>query len=219
MAATTITRATWTDDSGSALDGTIINNDRLQDDIYAPIDELFAGGTGYETFTVGGLFATEGFGTVAFTAGGAGSQIVRVRNTSAGAGNKAVLQLGNDSAAGRGTVEIHPTTFTTSGKNVADGVLVDCAGAGGVTIAASHASGTVRMYAGGTLATTITADGMVTVAEVASTPANPTADVEWGVYAKGDKFILVFNRAGTPHYYYLDGTADSGTWTHTTSAP
>lgn len=55
--ASTITRDTWTDDTGSAaspnLDGTVLNNDALQDNIYARIDEMFAGAGSYATFDFG----------------------------------------------------------------------------------------------------------------------------------------------------------------------
>lgn len=51
MASTTISRATWTDDDGSGTTGTIINNARLQADVYDKVDALF---TGASTFEFGG---------------------------------------------------------------------------------------------------------------------------------------------------------------------
>lgn len=57
MAATTISRATWTDDDGSGTTGTIINNARLAADVYDKIDALFASGT---TLTHGGNLILEG---------------------------------------------------------------------------------------------------------------------------------------------------------------
>src|SRR4029077_10297781 len=63
MAASTITRVTWTD--GAA--GTVINNARKNSDIYDKIDEMFAGAGAYATFALGGLLRVEG-GQIAFPA-------------------------------------------------------------------------------------------------------------------------------------------------------
>jgi len=46
MANTTIPRATWTDDDGSGTTGTIINNARLQGDVYDKVDAIFAAAGG-----------------------------------------------------------------------------------------------------------------------------------------------------------------------------
>ena len=60
MAASTISRATWTDDSGAGTDGTIINNARLQADVYDKIDAMFAGSGSYTTFEFGGGVKIDG---------------------------------------------------------------------------------------------------------------------------------------------------------------
>ena len=125
MAATTISsRPTWTNDTGSAAapagDGTIINNARLQADVYDVIDALFAGAGAYATFTLGGKFAVEGFGAHTFSAGGTGVNAVRVRNTTAGTGNYAEVAIGNDSAVVRGYAQMYSTTYTPSGPVFAD---------------------------------------------------------------------------------------------------
>ena len=39
---TTINRATWLDDDGSGMTGTILNNARLQGDVYDPVDAALA---------------------------------------------------------------------------------------------------------------------------------------------------------------------------------
>lgn len=49
MALTTITRATWTDDDGSGTTGTILNNARLQGDVYDKVDGLFSAAAGLKT--------------------------------------------------------------------------------------------------------------------------------------------------------------------------
>lgn len=61
--ASTITRTTWTNDTGTAsapnADGTVINNAALQA-IYDAIDQLFAGAGSYATFTFGGQVKADG---------------------------------------------------------------------------------------------------------------------------------------------------------------
>jgi hypothetical protein len=146
MAATTITRATWTDGAS----GTIVNNAILHSDVYAKIDQMFAGAGGYATFTFGGLVAAEGFGSHSFSAGGTGGHILAVRNTSAGTTNYADVRVGNDANAALASLTAFSSTYTTSGYNIANGARVLGQGAGGVAIAAGHASGAVRFFAAGT---------------------------------------------------------------------
>lgn len=71
MAASTITRDTWTNDTGTAAspnaDGTVLNNTVLQNNIYARIDEMFSGAGSYTTLRFGGLVSVEG-GQVGFPA-------------------------------------------------------------------------------------------------------------------------------------------------------
>jgi hypothetical protein len=57
MAATVISRATWTDDDGSGTTGTIIGNARLQADVYDKVDALFSGAS---TFEFGGAVTIDG---------------------------------------------------------------------------------------------------------------------------------------------------------------
>lgn len=57
MAATVISRATWTDDDGSGTTGTIIGNARLQADVYDKVDALFSGAS---TFEFGGAVTVDG---------------------------------------------------------------------------------------------------------------------------------------------------------------
>jgi hypothetical protein len=148
MAATTISRATWTDDSGTPAvpvgDGTVINNARLQADIYDKIDALFTA-----SFTFGNLVNSEGFGTHLFSAGGTGANLIRVRNTSAGTGNYAGLSVLNNSSVG---VELRVLSSTHGGSGFGSGnsgeLISD--GDGGLAIASSHASGAIRFYVNST---------------------------------------------------------------------
>lgn len=60
MSASTITRATWTDDDGTGTTGTILNNARLQADVYDKIDAMFGGSGAYATLSSAGNLRAEG---------------------------------------------------------------------------------------------------------------------------------------------------------------
>ena len=61
MAASTVTRSTWTDDSGDGISGSIVNNAELQK-IYAAIDQMLSGTGLYATLSFGGVARIEGKG-------------------------------------------------------------------------------------------------------------------------------------------------------------
>ncbi len=153
MAASTITRDTWTDDSGTTSapfgNGTLLANTVLQNHIYARIDAMFAGAGAYATFELGGLFKVDGFGTTTFSAGGTGSQAILVRNTTAGASNNAVLTLANDNDATLGRLFGFSSTYTPSGFALASGVSLQAHGAGGLSLGTEHPNGNIRFLAAG----------------------------------------------------------------------
>jgi len=149
MAATTISRATWTD--GAAPTGTLINNARLQADVYDKIDSLVAGAV-----TFGGLVSAEGFGAHSFSASGTGANVLGVRNTAAGTANYASVRVGNDANVALMSLTAFSSTFTTSAYNIANGGRVETNGAGGLTLVASHASGTIGLFAGGSTTPDVT---------------------------------------------------------------
>jgi len=60
MAASTITRDIWTDDDGSGTTGTILNNSRLQGNVYDRVDAMFAGTGSYTTLEFGGGVKVDG---------------------------------------------------------------------------------------------------------------------------------------------------------------
>ena len=107
MAASTITRDAWTNDTGSAAspnaDGTVLNNTVLQNNVYARVDELLAGAGSYATLTVGGKFAVEGTGDpcVTISGGVTAGNVLLVRNTTAGTSNFARVSVGNDTSTTR----------------------------------------------------------------------------------------------------------------------
>ena len=153
MAASTITRDTWTNDTGTPLlpngDGTLLNNSVLQNHIYARIDAMFAGAGAYTTFTLGGILSAEGFGTHLFSAGGTGGNLFRIRNTTAGSTNFAAVEFGNDATGSAAAIYCLSSTYTTSGYLVQDSMVIDTTRGGGLSIVSSHVNGGMRFYVGG----------------------------------------------------------------------
>lgn len=170
MAATTISRATWTD----GVSGTVLNNARLQADVYDKIDALIAA-----SITFGGTVSSEGFGTHDYTAGGTGGNRFRIRNTTAGTANFAALTLGNDASAVRGDLAAFSSTFTAAGRSQPDGMALLWAGSGGIAISAEHASGKVSFFTGSTTAerARITSGGALFVAPAGVFPSSSSAMV------------------------------------------
>lgn len=152
MAASTVTRTTWTNDTGTPAspvgDGTLINNARLQD-IYAAIDQMFSGAGSYTTLTLGGVLVAEGFGVHNFSAGGTGANVIAVRNTTAGTGNYSELRIGNNATAALARLLATSSTYTTVGATYQSGVTLDATGAGGLNLSASDAAGPLRIFTGG----------------------------------------------------------------------
>jgi hypothetical protein len=102
------------------------------------------------TFESPVVLAANGFGTHLFSAGGAGGNIVGVRNTTAGAGNYSQLSVGNDGSASALTMRATTSTYTASGQYPQNGGVINVDRAGGLSIAAEDAAGSIRFYAGGT---------------------------------------------------------------------
>lgn len=140
MAATTITRTAMTDGSS----GTLIDN-AWKSSLYDQIDGLFT-----SAFTFGDTVSAEGLGTHTFSAGGSGGNILLLRNSTGGTGNFAAVHLGTDTDADAVRLEAYTSTHTETGAIKQDGAALRSIQDGGVSIAAEHASGTVRQYAGGT---------------------------------------------------------------------
>jgi hypothetical protein len=104
--------------------------------------------------TTASTLTVNGFGTHAFSAGGTGKNAIGLRNSTAGAGNYAEIAVGNDASAVRSYWEMFSTTYTPSGPALADGMLLENDGAGGVSLVAGHASGSVRLYSGSAISAT-----------------------------------------------------------------
>lgn len=201
MAASTITRDTWTNDSGTAAspaaDGTVLNNAALQNNIYARIDAMFAGAGAYATFALGGLFSAEGFGTHLFSAGGTGGNEVRVRNTSAGTGNYSSVVIGNDGSAGAAELTMLSSTWTTTSIFTQDGLTLACNRAGGISVAANHASGAIRFYAGGTTERArLTTDGILAIGDTTNASMTQGITINQGAALNE---ILALKQSGVAH--------------------
>lgn len=118
-----------------------------------------------------GLFSAGGFGAHEFTSGGTGTQRLTVRNTTSGTNNQASVDVGNNSTATLGRFVGLSSAFTPSGYSLASGVVLEGNGAGGLSLAASDATGDVRIYAGGSGTARLTVDdtGLTTATNLQAT--------------------------------------------------
>ena len=107
-------------------------------------------GIGPNTTTVNmtGLLSVSGLGTHNFSAGGTNGNTLNVVNTTSGTANYAEL------AVIAGTTNFYVDSFSqgysTSATAIASSARLLTDGSGGLSIAATHASGTIRFYSGGT---------------------------------------------------------------------
>ena len=96
-----------------------------------------------------GLLTVSGFGTHSFSAGGTGSQVLSVRNTTAGQA-LAEIYIGNDASAYAGSISVTSSTYTAANRYPQDGLLIEGNRAGGINIAATGVAGAIKFYSGGT---------------------------------------------------------------------
>lgn len=141
------------------------------------------GGMPAGNFTVGGLFTANGSGQHSFglTAQN-GSNDVLVANTSTGTAARTRLLLGNLNDSLAGIVSTLGANFTTAAPAVQDGMLVQSTRPGGLSLAATSVSGTVRFYSGGsTERAAFGTDGLLTLNAAmkltpqASAPSSPAS--------------------------------------------
>lgn len=203
MAATTISRATITDDSGNGTSGTILNAAWVGTAIYDKIDSIF-----------------NNAGLTTWEANVAGVVGVRAANTNTGTSGFAELGAANSS----GTLlrlRHFGTGFTTSGANVQDGSTVEGTGAGGLSLFASNAAGVLRFWTNGVQRGSFTVNGHFIVPELAANPAvgDMTANAAVCYYNTNNKLVFAYNNAGTVTYLSIPLNGSSTTWTHSTTAP
>lgn len=166
MAATTISRSTWTDDDGSGTTGTIINNARLQADVYDKVDALLSGAA---TLEAGGNVIVDGNLTVVGSLINASAPLTLLRansgtSTAAGATTVDSIALASGLTA-KDTIivaylieSITQDTALTRLYNVTDAVDIVylCTGAGVVTNGATF-DGQAQIFQRPGAATTIAA--------------------------------------------------------------
>ena len=71
------------------------------------------------------------------------------RNTTSGTGAAAQILVGNDVTPDLLVIRALSSTYTSSGVNVASGALIRAGEVGGLTLAATDGSGTIKFAAGG----------------------------------------------------------------------
>ena len=111
---------------------------------------LSSAGSGLLEVTGAGVLTVNGFGPHAFSAGGTGANYLKLANTTAGTGNYARYEVGTDATGGNLNIYALSSTFTTAGVYTQAGSAITSEFAGGLSIAATHASGAIRFYTGGT---------------------------------------------------------------------
>lgn len=98
-----------------------------------------------------GVVTVNGFGAHTFSGGGTGGNYIRLRNTTAGTGNDARIYIDADGSIGDGLSLNHTSsTYTAAGIFAQAGSAVFGQSSGGLSVAATHASGEIRFYTGGT---------------------------------------------------------------------
>jgi hypothetical protein len=97
--------------------------------------------------TDGGALTVNGFGTHSFTSGGAGNQALLVTNTTSGTTNAALVRTTAGTTIGQLTA--YSQGYTTGTYDVQASTSLTSNGAGGISIAATDASGDIRFYARG----------------------------------------------------------------------
>jgi len=122
---------------------------------------LTLGASQAATFT--GAVSSTSYGTHSFSAGGTWDNEIFIRNTTAGTTARAGIRVGNDNNTGAGQFLALSSTYTTTGPELQDSVILRSLTAGGLSLAAQHASGDLRLYSrGGALALTLGASQLAT---------------------------------------------------------
>lgn len=184
MAASTITRSTWTDDDGTGLTGTIINNARLQE-VFDKIDALLAGTGSYVTLGLGGAMELTGRATPGVSASGSGrlyfdstlSQFQISENTGAFKSLGAILAYAPTLGNSNGTTETDIFHFDVPANMWADGEAIICV----VSAATKNDSGASRTM---TFKVNVGAGAQVTI-------GTPTIAVSATEYPVTNSFTLI----------------------------
>jgi len=156
--------------------------------------------TDWVSLSSAGLLTVSGFGTHTFSAGGTGVNALAVRNTTAGTGNYGIVTIGNNSEANTLQLAAFSSTYTTSGPYIAGAGVLDATAAAGLSVVASHASGAIRFYSGGsTLRWTMTSNKFLQGTDVIGNDfvklQAGNSGNEWGVSGTTSKSQLIFYNA------------------------
>lgn len=137
-------------------------------------------------------------GPHSITASSTGGVILNVRNTNTGTGALGRVSVGNDATADGLLIEHHSTGYTTAGPSLQDGAAIRAARAGGLSLAAVHASGAVRIYAGGSLTPTITANanGTATIRNFVVPEVNPVPSTLHNFDLQGGSIVIYTSTLG-----------------------
>ena len=130
-------------------------------------------GVDHFVLTNTGLLTVSGFGTHTFSggAGSNGANILDIANAATGTAARSIFRVlidGNDQL----TLTSFSSGYTTSGANIASSGKLDVNSSAGLSIVASHASGAIRFYSGGTtLRAEFTSDGLLSLNPSSTTGA------------------------------------------------
>ena len=128
------------------LDGVAMSGDTYISESSANVLSLFSGGV--EAKLTSGVLTLGVLGTHTITGGSNAAQTLSVINTTSGTAGKVEHLQTAGTAVGR--VSTFSQGFTPSGLSQLSSTLLEAQAAGGLSVAASHASGEVRFYSGGT---------------------------------------------------------------------
>lgn len=204
MAATTITRATITDDDGSGTTGTIINASWVGTALYDKIDALFTGATIQQekaAAAAGVTFCAKNTATDGF----------------------ARLAGGTDDGADAATLDAFGSTYSSSGSAVASGARLTGKYGGGLALCAADAAGLIKFYPGGVSSptTALLPVGHLWMSELATDPSSAyfSDRGDFALYMKNNKLVIAYKNSSTMTYITIPMDGSTTSWTHSTSAP
>jgi hypothetical protein len=152
----TSVKAFSTRNAGDTIQAAHVND--LQDEVTA-IENALLNGISHAVAITGGALTVGGFGPHTFSAAGTGGNYILTKNQTAGTANYGGFIAQNDSTI-NAYVKSYSTTFTPSAQALASGAEFSGDGVGGVSLAALHASGVLRLYTAAQLRAQISAAGL-----------------------------------------------------------
>lgn len=150
----------------------------------------------------------------------AGGVRFKVANTSNSTSAFASIDLTNDATDPLGFIQAYSSTYTASGYINAAGVAFGAQGAGGLVLAATHASGDVEIWSRNTLAATFGASQAATFASTVRANGHVSLNAAASSWSTGNAFEAAtgaalwgdgVNSYMTANYYYNAGDKFAGT--------